>query len=519
MRALCDTLEYEGYKTYGFTAPAEALAAMRERSYDLLLADLQMPGTNGIDLMKSAQLIDPTLVAVIMTGHGALETAIAAMKAGALDYIQKPIKLATTLPVLERALAVRQLRIEKKRLEENVRERTEELKIANRELEAFSYSVSHDLRAPLRAVSVFTQSLLSDHAGALSDEGRRLLQNVNAGAAHMDRLITDLLRLSQLNRQALHKQPVRFGEVARKVIDDMANERAGRDIEFVIADFPTWQVDPGLMQQVFVNLISNAIKFTREREKARIEIGYRMDGTHAGVLREGQRRGLQHEVHEQVVRRVPAPAQRRSVRRHGRRAVHRAPYCRTSRGQGLGRRRAGPGRGVLLQPAGLLKLPCRNTEQTAAGSDSPGPMRRAIMRVMNDAVLPSTDERVPRATSAFVNDRIQARTLHDVSRFIGADPVFIDERIQSSCSANGTSSERSKRMRHRYRCWASCSDCSSTAASSCCRPPWPRSCSSTPCRAGALRCHCCGGWAFALPPRSTTRSSRCESCAAIFSSA
>jgi two-component system, sensor histidine kinase and response regulator len=279
MRALCDTLEYEGYRTYGYTSPGEALAAMRERQFDLLLADLQMPGTNGIDLMKSAQLIDPTLVAVIMTGHGALDTAIAAMKAGALDYIQKPIKLATTLPVLERALAVRQLRIEKKRLEENVRERTEELKIANRELEAFSYSVSHDLRAPLRAVSVFTQALLSDHQTQLTEEGKRLLQNVNAGAAHMDRLITDLLRLSQLNRQPLHKQPVRFGELAQRVIDGMAHERANRDIEFLIADFPTWQVDPGLMQQVFVNLISNAIKFTREREKARIEIGFRMDGT------------------------------------------------------------------------------------------------------------------------------------------------------------------------------------------------------------------------------------------------
>jgi two-component system, sensor histidine kinase and response regulator len=279
MRALCDTLEYEGYRTYGYTSAADALAAMRERSFDLLLADLQMPGTNGIDLIKSAQLIDPTLVAIIMTGHGALDTAVAAMKAGALDYIQKPIKLATTLPVVERALAVRQLRIEKKRLEESVRTRTEELKIANRELEAFSYSVSHDLRAPLRAVSTFTQALLSEHIGALTEEGRRLLQNVNAGAAHMDRLITDLLRLSQLNRQELHRQPVRFAEMIERIIEGMAAERAGRDIEFVIADFPTWQVDVGLMQQVFVNLISNAIKFTRERPRARIEIGYRMNGT------------------------------------------------------------------------------------------------------------------------------------------------------------------------------------------------------------------------------------------------
>ncbi|HET9473615.1 MAG TPA: ATP-binding protein [Steroidobacteraceae bacterium] len=279
MRALCDTLEYEGYRTYGYTSATDALAAMRERSFDLLLADLQMPGTNGIDLMKSAQLIDPTLVAVIMTGHGALETAVAAMKAGALDYIQKPIKLTTALPVLERALAVRQLRIEKKRLEESVRERTEQLKIANRELEAFSYSVSHDLRAPLRAVSAFTQALLSEHITTLNEEGRRLLQNVNAGAAHMDRLITDLLRLSQLNRQELHRQPVRFGELVSRVIEQMAGERADRDIEFVIADFPTWQVDPGLMQQVFVNLISNAIKFTRGRTQARVEIGYRMTGT------------------------------------------------------------------------------------------------------------------------------------------------------------------------------------------------------------------------------------------------
>ncbi|HSS02668.1 MAG TPA: HAMP domain-containing protein, partial [Kofleriaceae bacterium] len=126
-------------------------------------------------------------------------------------------------------------------LERRVAARTAALEGANHELEAFSYSVSHDLRAPLRAVAVFTQALLSEHATGLGDEGKRLLQNVNAGAAHMDRLITDLLRLSQLNRQPLHKTPVRFGDLAQRVIDAMTHERAGREIEFVIADFPTWQ--------------------------------------------------------------------------------------------------------------------------------------------------------------------------------------------------------------------------------------------------------------------------------------
>jgi light-regulated signal transduction histidine kinase (bacteriophytochrome) len=95
----------------------------------------------------------------------------------------------------------------------------------------------------------------------------------------MDRLITDLLRLAQLSRQALKRMPVRFGELVHPIIDGMAAERAGRDIDFVIADFPTWQVDEGLMKQVFVNLLSNAIKFTRERATARVEVGYRMDGT------------------------------------------------------------------------------------------------------------------------------------------------------------------------------------------------------------------------------------------------
>jgi len=211
-----------------------------------------------------------------MTGHGALETAIAAMKAGALDYIQKPIKLATTLPVLERALAVRQLRLEKKRLEENVRERTEELKIANRELEAFSYSVSHDLRAPLRAVEGYAAILEEDYGARLDDEGRRMLGAVRAGGLQMNRLIEDLLEFSRIGRADLRRLQVDMAALAREAAA-LPPEAAHVHVE--IGEVPAASGDRVLLGQVWTNLLSNALKYSGKRKDARVEIGARAEPT------------------------------------------------------------------------------------------------------------------------------------------------------------------------------------------------------------------------------------------------
>jgi len=281
MQALCNTLEQEGYVTTGFTSTADALAALRQKAFDLLLTDLQMPGMNGIELLNQAQAIDGDLVAIVMTGHGTLDTAIEALKTGALDYIQKPFKLSVVLPVLERALTVRRLKVEKAVLECRVLERTEELKVANRELEAFSYSVSHDLRAPLRAVTGYAEMLLTDYLAQLPEDAQRLLRNVSAGAQRMDQLINDLLRLSQLGRQPLSRQQFELGALARQVFDSLSADCAGRRIELTLADLPPCAGDIALLRQVFANLLSNALKFTRQRDPACIEIGGRVE---QGVL-------------------------------------------------------------------------------------------------------------------------------------------------------------------------------------------------------------------------------------------
>jgi signal transduction histidine kinase len=120
MNALCDTLGDAGYSTTGFASASQALRAIQEQEFDLLLTDLMMPEMDGIALLKAAQEIDRNLVVVVMTGHGAVDSAVEAMKAGALDYIQKPFRISKIQPVLSRALMVRRLRTENIQLREAV---------------------------------------------------------------------------------------------------------------------------------------------------------------------------------------------------------------------------------------------------------------------------------------------------------------------------------------------------------------------------------------------------------------
>jgi PAS domain S-box-containing protein len=163
------------------------------------------------------------------------------------------------------------------KLNEELKQRADLLEMANKELEAFSYSVSHDLRAPLRAVDGFSQAVLEDYGAQLPEEGRRDLQTIREGAQRMGVLIDDLLTFSRLSRIPLKKQEVNTDKLVRHVVEGMNSQREGRQVEIRIGDLPACQADPALLNQVWTNLLSNALKYTRQRQPAVIEIGCKLE--------------------------------------------------------------------------------------------------------------------------------------------------------------------------------------------------------------------------------------------------
>ena len=163
-------------------------------------------------------------------------------------------------------------------LEARVRERTAQLEAANRELEAFCYSVSHDLRAPLRAIDGFSQALVEDHGAGVPEGGRRYLARIQSSAKRMGQLIEDLLNLSRVSRGGLERAPVDLGEMARQVLAELQQQEPQRSVEVQIEDGMRVAADPRLLRAGLENLLANAWKFTAKTGRPRIEVGVLRDG-------------------------------------------------------------------------------------------------------------------------------------------------------------------------------------------------------------------------------------------------
>ena len=177
---------------------------------------------------------------------------------------------------LERERLVEAVKQANAELEEKVREvneRTHELEAANRELEAFSYTISHDLRAPLRAINGFTSILFEEYADALPNDAAGYLKRVKDNGDYMGHLVDDLLAFSRLGRQALRAQKVNTRTIVDRALAVISPSIDTRTDELVIGELPDCEADPSLLEQVYVNLLSNAFKYSKNKVSARIEVG------------------------------------------------------------------------------------------------------------------------------------------------------------------------------------------------------------------------------------------------------
>jgi two-component system sensor histidine kinase/response regulator len=255
-----------------------ALVRLRAGGVDALLLDLSLPDSQGWDTFDKVKAQAPSVPIVVLTGLRDEALALRMVQGGAQDFVAKIELNGGVLPrairyAIEREKSEQQVRRFNEELEERVRARTAELEAANQELEAFSSSVSHDLRGPLHLIDGFSTILEETHGTLLNPEGRKCLERIHKGVLEMASIIESLLNLSRLGRRQLKMQPTSLNEVVAQVVADLKAEIHGRQIEWKVGDLPLVECDQGLIKQVLINLIGNSVKYTRPRDVAVIEIG------------------------------------------------------------------------------------------------------------------------------------------------------------------------------------------------------------------------------------------------------
>jgi len=243
--------------------PAAKFAEFATKHKDVVGGDTLI-GLEVVRKKKDGGDIDISVsTAVVRDDEGAVETVIGVI-----------------LDITARKQVEREIRDLNATLEERVAQRTQELREAVRDLESFSYSVSHDLRSPLRSIDGFANVLIEDYSEVLDDEGRRLLGIIVRNAQRMGQLIDDLLEFSRMGRKPLARSVTDLTGLASSILDELKESQPERTVLIELSDLPRAQADSSMLRQVLVNLLSNAWKFTRKVEAARIEVGSAEDGSH-----------------------------------------------------------------------------------------------------------------------------------------------------------------------------------------------------------------------------------------------
>ena len=248
----------------------QALAAVRERRPDLILSDVMMPNLDGLGLVKALREDGrtATVPVILLSARAGQEASLEGLSAGADDYLAKPFSAQELLARVRTHLTLARAR----------NELNERLTSVNDELKAFSYTVSHDLRAPLGTIDGFSKVLLHDYAHLLDERGRGYLRRVCAGAQKMGELIDDLLEFSRLNHADVRRDPVDLSALALSVGEELSRREPGRSVALQVEPALVAHADKRLLRIVLDNLLGNAWKFTSASPAAQISFGM-----HAGA--------------------------------------------------------------------------------------------------------------------------------------------------------------------------------------------------------------------------------------------
>jgi len=303
LQAIAMTLRGDGHEVVTAGSGEAAIAILAAQTMDCVLLDIEMPGLGGMETcrqIKASARLREVPVIMVTASHDR-RAMMEGLAAGADDYIVKSNELELLKARVHAQIRRKQLDDEGQRRREALLRGeidaavaraalqeadakaalANELERQNRELEAFAYSVSHDLRSPLRSIDAFSLALLEDEADALSDSGRAYLRQVRASAQRMRQLIDDLMLLSRIGRTELVRKAVCVSDIARAVAAELADTAPDRDVAFSISAGLMAHADAGLVRVLLENLLGNAWKFTAKRAAARIEFGAIED--HGGV--------------------------------------------------------------------------------------------------------------------------------------------------------------------------------------------------------------------------------------------
>jgi two-component system, NtrC family, sensor kinase len=300
--ALGDALRGDGYDVVLARSGEEALELLAVQTVDCILIDLMMPGLGGKETcrrIKDAPIVRD-IPLIILTALDDREAMIDGLGAGADDYISKSSDLHVLRARVRAQIRRKQFEDENRRIREQLLQKeleaaearsvralaetraalVAELEAKNEELEAFSYSVSHDLRAPLRSIDGFSAALLEDYEDKLDEAGRGHLRRVRAATRRMGELIDDLLHFSRVGRAALHRASVDVSQLAATVVSNLRSADPARKVDVIVEEGLTAHADAGLLRLVLENLLGNAWKFTSRAEHARIEVRAITQGGH-----------------------------------------------------------------------------------------------------------------------------------------------------------------------------------------------------------------------------------------------